>query len=128
MTVTSTNTTGAKFTGNATGDEKAFWTWGTYGSKTICTTKTECAFLATREVAAADEKAAKAELEAVRTFAKTTVSAATWTANSASASWAHADLADADLSAGVTAVISGAMSPGTVAAAGAAIAALAMAF
>lgn len=44
MTVTSTNATGAAFSGTATGTEKDSWTWGTTGAATICTTKQACKF------------------------------------------------------------------------------------
>ena len=128
MVVTSDNTTAASFTSaNATGADKDSWTWG--AANTICSSKLACKFKATRAKAAADEKAANAELEAVRTFAKTTVSAAAWAADSgnANATWKHGDAADTDLSAGVAkaAAAAGAMSLGAVAAA---IATLSMAF
>jgi len=74
MTVTSTNATPAAFSGTATGTEKDSWTFT--NAATICSSKTECSFKATRAVAAADSKAAVAELEAIRTFSKTTVAAA----------------------------------------------------
>ena len=76
----------------------------------------------------ADEKTAKAELEALRKFAKTNVAVAAWTAIAANPNWAHGDVDNVNLSSEVAS----AMSPGAVAsvavAAAAAIAALAIAF
>ena len=128
LTVTSANTAAATFGGTATGTDKDSWTWG--AANTTCTSNKVCKFKATRAKAAADEKAANAELEAVRTFAKTTVSAAALAKDIAAANptWAHADAADTDLTAGVAAAAAaaaGAMSLGAVAAA---IATLSMAF
>jgi len=103
------------------------WKWG--DANTTCTDSKVCKFKATRAKAAADEKTANAELEAVRTFAKTTVSAAAFAKDvGGSPTWAHGDLADTDLTAGVAAAAAaaaGAMSLGAVAAA---IATLSMAF
>jgi len=127
MTVTSANTTAANFSGTASGDDKANWTWG--GADSICTTSKICKFKAKRALAAATEAAANTELEAVRTFAKTTVAAAAMAKDTGgSPTWAHGDMADADLTAGVAAAAAaaaGAMSLGAVAAA---IATLSMAF
>merc|ERR1719412_2879175 len=128
MTVTSANTAAAVFSGTATGADVANWTWG--AANTTCTSDKVCKFKATRAKAAADEKTANAELEAVRTFAKTTVAAAALAKDIAAANptWAHADAADTDLTAGVAAAAAaaaGAMSLGAVAAA---IATLSMAF
>merc|ERR1719412_3485640 len=128
MTVTSANTAAATFSGTATGTDKDSWTWG--AANTTCTSNKVCKFKATRAKAAADEKAANAELEAVRTFAKTTVAAAAAATDTAAnaPTWVHGDVADVDLTAGVAkaaAAAAGAMSLGAVAAA---IATLSMAF
>jgi len=128
ITVTADQTAAAVFAGTAAGADVANWKWG--DANTTCTSKTVCKFKATRAKAAADEKAANAELEAVRTFAKTTVAAAAAATDTAAnaPTWVHGDVADVDLTAGVAkaaAAAAGAMSLGAVAAA---IATLSMAF